>query len=203
MPRTEVKAHTIPARGASPWSVRERFGLLFWDLAWGLFCVWTPKPLYPWRLIWLRLFGCTIHGMPFVHQRARIQIPWHLTLHEGCSVGDRANLYSLGAIELGPRCVIAQEAYLCTGTHDFDDPTKTLLTASITVGTDAFVGARAFVMPGIRIGDGAIVGACSLVTRDVADGTVVAGSPARPLRSRGETPLVSEDLEQKTFSKAC
>ena len=106
-------------------------------------------------------------------------------------------------IELGPRCVIAQEAYLCTGTHDFDDPTKTLLTASITVGTDAFVGARAFVMPGIRIGDGAIVGACSLVTRDVADGTVVAGSPARPLRSRGETPLVSEDLEQKTFSKAC
>lgn len=184
MQRTEVKVHTIRARGASPWSLRERVGLLLWDFVWRLFCQWTPKPFYPWRLMWLRLFGCRIHGKPFVHQRARIQIPWHLTIHEGCSVGDRANLYSLGEIELGPCCVIAQEAYLCTGTHDFDDPTKTLLTAAITIGTDAFVGARAFIMPGVRIGDGAIVGACSLVTKDVGDGMVVAGSPARPLRTR-------------------
>jgi putative colanic acid biosynthesis acetyltransferase WcaF len=181
---TEVKVHTQRARGASPWSLRERVGLLLWDFVWGLFCQWTPKPLYPWRLMWLRLFGCRIHGKPFVHQRARIQIPWHLTIHEGCSVGDRADLYSLGEIELHPRCVIAQEAYLCTGTHDFDDPTKTLLTAAITIGTDAFVGARAFIMPGVRIGDGAIVGACSLVTKDVGDGMVVAGSPARLLRTR-------------------
>jgi putative colanic acid biosynthesis acetyltransferase WcaF len=182
--RTEVKVHTLRARGASPWSLRERVGLLLWDFVWGLFCQWTPKPLYPWRLMWLRLFGCRIHGKPFVHQRARIQIPWHLTIHEGCSVGDRADLYSLGEIELHPRCVIAQEAYLCTGTHDFDDPTKTLLTAAITIGTDAFVGARAFIMPGVRIGDGAIVGACSVVTKDVGDGMVVAGSPARLLRTR-------------------
>lgn len=184
MQGTEVKVHVIPARGTSPWSLRERVALLLWDFAWPLFCGWTPKPFYPWRLLWLRLFGCKIYGRPFVHQRARIQIPWHLTLHEGCSVGDRANLYSLGKIELRPRCVVAQEAYLCTGTHNFDDPTQTLLTAAITVGADAFVGARAFVMPGVCIGDGAIVGACSLVTKDVDDRMVVAGSPARSIRSR-------------------
>ena len=181
MPAT---VHVIPARGASPWSLGERIRLLLWDFAWPLFCEWTPKPLYRWRLFWLRMFGCKIYGIPFVHQRARIQIPWHLTIHDGCSVGDGTNLYSLGRIELRSRCVIAQEAYLCTGSHDFDDPTSPLITADIIVGTDAFVGARAFVLPGVRIGDGAIVGACSLVTKDVADRTVVAGSPARLIRHR-------------------
>jgi putative colanic acid biosynthesis acetyltransferase WcaF len=182
--RAEVKVYTIPARGASPWSLRERIGLLLWDFVWGLFCQWTPKPLYPWRLMWLRLFGCRIDGKPFVHQRARIQIPWHLTIHEGCSVGDRASLYSLGEIELGCRCVIAQEAYLCTGTHDLNDPTMPLVTAKITVGTDAFVGARAFIMPGMSIGEGAVVGACSVVTSNVEQQSIVAGSPARFLRLR-------------------
>jgi len=69
-----------------------------------------------------------------------------------CSVGDQANLYCLGEIKLGPKCVIAQEAYLCTGTHDFTDPSMALITARIEVGTDAFVAARAFVMPGVCIG---------------------------------------------------
>lgn len=184
MKDAEFKAHFTSSRGASPWTLRERIGLLLWDLLWPLFCAWTPKPFNWWRLLWLRMFGCKIYGKPFVHQRARIQIPWHLTLHDRCSVGDRANLYSLAEIELGSHCVIAQEAYLCTGTHDFDDPKKTLITARITIGTDAFVGARAFVMPGIYIGDEAMVGACSVVTKNVADRVVVAGSPARFMRLR-------------------
>jgi putative colanic acid biosynthesis acetyltransferase WcaF len=47
------------------------------------------------------------------------------------------------------------------------------------IGKNAFVGARAFVLPGVRIGERAIVGACSVVTRDVESDAVVAGNPAR------------------------
>jgi putative colanic acid biosynthesis acetyltransferase WcaF len=119
-----------------------------------------------------------------VHQRARIQIPWHVTLHDRSCVGDRANLYSLGEVELGAKCTVAQEAYLCTGTHDFGDPQLPLVTAKITVGTDAFVGARAFLMPGVHIGDGAVVGACSVVTSNVEPKAIVRGSPARFIRYR-------------------
>lgn len=182
MSRVEFEVHAIPFRGASPWMLHERIAILLWHFAWPLLCQWTPKPLNAWRLFWLSVFGCRIDGTPFVHPRARIQIPWHVTLHHLSNVGDRANLYSLGEIELGPKCVVAQEAYLCTGTHDFQDPTTPLVTAKITVGTDAFIGARTFVLPGITIGNSAVVGACSLVTRDVEPGTVVAGSPARFLR---------------------
>ena len=155
--------HGAAHRYASPWSFSQRIRLLLWELCWAGLCGWTPKPLYKWRLFWLRVFGCRIFGRPFVHQRARIQIPWHVTLHDRSSVGDRANLYSLGEIEIGPRAVIAQETYLCTGTHDFDDPNQPLQTAKITIGADVFLGARTFVLPGVHVGDGAVVGACSLL----------------------------------------
>jgi putative colanic acid biosynthesis acetyltransferase WcaF len=176
--------HQIEHRYASPWTTSERVKMLLWDFCWALFCEWTPKPLYPWRLFWLSRFGCKIHGRPFVHQRARIQIPWHITLHDRAAIGDRANLYSLGEIEIGPRAVVAQEAYLCTGTHDFGDVDMPLQTSRITVGADAFIGARTFVLPGVRIGEGSVVGACSLVTRDVPPWSIWAGSPARYMRNR-------------------
>jgi putative colanic acid biosynthesis acetyltransferase WcaF len=163
----------------SPWSLSQRVKMLLWEYAWTLFCAWTPKPFNPWRLFWLKLFGAGISGRPFVHQRARIQIPWHLTLGDRSCLGDRANAYTLGEIEIGARAVVAQEAYLCTGTHDFDNPSLPLLVAKIRIGEGAFIGARAFVLPGVSIGAGAVVGACSVVTQDVPDAARVKGNPAR------------------------
>jgi putative colanic acid biosynthesis acetyltransferase WcaF len=162
----------------SPWPLSDRLRLLVWHFAWPVLCRWTPKPFNRWRLLVLRIFGTIIDGTPFVHQSARIQIPWHLTIRRGASIGDRANLYSLGEIEIGTDAVIAQEAYLCTGTHAFDRQSMNLMVAPIVVGAEAFVAARAFIMPGARIGTRAIVGACSVVTRDVPDNAIVAGSPA-------------------------
>jgi putative colanic acid biosynthesis acetyltransferase WcaF len=175
-----LKTHSQSSPYASPWSLRERIGMLLWSIGWPLFCAWTPKPLNAWRLLWLRLFGARLFGKPFVHQRARIAIPWHVTLHDRACVGDRANLYSLGEIEIETDATVAQEAYLCTGTHDFASPNRELQTTKITIGAGAFVCARAFVLPGLTIGAGAIVGACAVVTRDVEAGTIVAGNPARP-----------------------
>ena len=176
----DVLSQTSPY--ASPWTLRRRFALLVWDLAWALTCRWTPKPLNPWRLTVLRLFGATLHGTPFVHPRARIQQPWNLTMEHRACLGDRANAYSLGPIHLGEAATIAQEAYLCTGTHVFSDPNLPLRTAPIRVEGGAFVGARAFVLPGVTVGAGAVVGACAVVTKDVPPRAVVAGNPARPLR---------------------
>ena len=171
-------------RGGSPWSGRERRAMLLWHFAWPLLCQWTPKPLNAWRLTVLRWFGMKIDGAPFVHSRARIQIPWKVHLQAGCSIGDRANLYSLGPIEIGRDATVAQEAYLCTGTHAFDRADMALAVAPIVVGDGAFLAARSFVLPGVGIGAGAIVGAGSVVTRDVRPGEIVAGNPARPLQSR-------------------
>jgi putative colanic acid biosynthesis acetyltransferase WcaF len=168
----------------SPWSDSHRIIRALWEFCWFIFCVWTPKPFNPWRLFWLRLFDAKIHGTPFVHQRARIAVPWNLTLHDRACLGDRANAYSLGSIEIGARATIAQEVYLSTGSHDFDHPNMPLLAARIIIGEDAFLGARAFVLPGVRIGSRSIIGACSVVTSDIPDDVIAAGNPCKVLRPR-------------------
>ena len=167
----------------SPWPVSDRLLRLLWEFTWFVFCEWTPKPLNPWRLFWLRVFGAHIDGTPFVHQRARIAIPWDLTLHDLACLGDRANAYSLGQIEIGARATVAQAVDPSTGTHDFERPELPLVTAKITIGEGAFIGARAFVMPGVEIGAGSVVGACSVVTKDVPANRIAAGNPCRVLRS--------------------
>jgi len=194
--KPELKTHAQADAYASPWPLRRRIALLAWDYVWALTCAWTPKPLNPWRLAVLRLFGAEIHGTPFVHQRARIQQPWNLTLHHRACLGDRATAYSLGHIVLHEGATIAQEAYLCTGTHDFGDERLPLQTAPIEVGAGAFVGARAFVLPGVMLGAGCVVGAMAVVTRDVPPRAIVAGNPARILGYRqphheaaGQTPM--------------
>lgn len=176
---TPVHTHSQADAYASPWTLRRRLALLAWESAWRFSCGWTPKPLNPWRLFVLRCFGAELHGTPFVHARARIAQPWNLVLHHRACLGDGATAYSLGRIELQEGATVAQEAYLCTGTHDFTSEALPLQTAAIVIGRGAFVGARAFVLPGVTLGSGCVVGAMAVVTRDVAAGARVAGNPAR------------------------
>ncbi|MEY2440227.1 MAG: putative colanic acid biosynthesis acetyltransferase WcaF [Verrucomicrobiota bacterium] len=168
----------------SPWSGSERALRILWECCWFVFCVWTPKPFNPWRLFWLRVFDAKIDGNPFVHQRARIAIPWNLILHDRACLGDRANVYSLGPVEIGARATVAQEAYLSTGSHDFNQASLPLVIGKITIGEDAFVGARAFILPGVTIGARSVIGACAVVTKDVPENVVAAGNPCRVLHTR-------------------
>jgi putative colanic acid biosynthesis acetyltransferase WcaF len=184
MPQEQIVNPEQKSAYKSPWSDSQRVMRALWEFCWFLFCAWTPKPLNPWRLFWLRVFDAKIHGAPFVHQRARIAVPWNLTLHDRACLGDRANAYSLGEIEIGARATVAQEAYLSAASHDFDDPNMPLVAAKITIGEDAFIGARAFVLPGVTVGPRAIIGACSIVTRDVPENVVAAGNPCHVIRPR-------------------
>jgi len=138
----------------------------------------------PWRLFILKLFGANISGIPFVYSSVKIQIPWHLTMRHRSCLGDRSNAYSLGKIVVLEGATVAQEAYLCTGTHDFKDPSLQLITKPITIGKNSFIGARAMILPGVSIGDQAIVGAMSVVSKDVPDHHVVAGNPAKKIGER-------------------
>ena len=168
-------------RADRKWSRSEQVGRVLWALALPLFRC-SPRLLWGWRRILLRLFGAQVAAGVHVYPSVRIEIPWHLNLGRDCAVGDRAILYALGPITLKERATVSQGAHLCAGTHDLGDPARPLLKPPIAIGADAWVCADAFVGPGVTVGNGAVVGARAVVMRDVAPGHVVVGNPARIVR---------------------
>ena len=99
-------------------------------------------------------------------------------------VNPRCWLDGRGGLRIGDNVSISPEVCLITGAHDVDDPDFGLVYASIEIGDRVWLGARAMVMPGVRIGEGAVVGAGAVVTRDVAAYTIVGGVPAKQIGTR-------------------
>lgn len=139
---------------------------------------------YGLRAALLRLFGAKIGRNVRIRRTVEVEIPWHLEIADDVTIGDRAILYALGKIKLGRGCFISQYAHLCAGTHDYTRLDYPLLRLPITIGSNAWIAADAFVGPGITIGDGTIVGARSSVFTDLPAWVVAVGSPARPIKPR-------------------
>ena len=138
----------------------------------------------PWRLVILKSFGAKISGIPFVHSSARIQIPWNLILHHRACLGEGVTAYSLGEIEIQEGGTVAQEAYLCTGTHDFERASLQLITKRILIESNVFIGARAMILPGVTIGKNAVIGAMAVVAKDIEANEIIAGTPSRKIGER-------------------
>jgi putative colanic acid biosynthesis acetyltransferase WcaF len=170
-------------RRSQKWTRRELIGRVLWKTVQPIFRL-SPRPMWGWRRMLLRVFGAQVGSGVHVYPSVRITIPWHLELREQCAVGERAILYALGPITVGARSTISQGAHICAGTHDISRPDRPLLKTSVMIADDAWVAADAFVGPGVIVGAGAIVGARGVVMRDVAPGTVVVGNPARPTCDR-------------------
>lgn len=132
----------------------------------------------------MRLFGAQILGRAIVSPRARIEIPWNLHIEQSGTIGDAAYIYNLAPVSIGAGATVAQEVFVCTGTHDLSDPNLPLQVAPINIGAHAFIGARAFILPGVNVGEGAVIGACAVLTRDAAPWNIYGGNPAKQLRAR-------------------
>jgi acetyltransferase-like isoleucine patch superfamily enzyme len=89
-----------------------------------------------------------------------------------------------GGLTLGEDVVVASDVQLITGGHDVDDPGFAAFFRPVEVGDRVWLTSRATVLAGVRIGEGAVVAACALVTEDVPAFAVVGGVPARVVRER-------------------
>jgi putative colanic acid biosynthesis acetyltransferase WcaF len=171
-------------RSRSPVARRIQLRRLLWS--------WVEATLYRhsfhtanrWRGFLLRLFGARVGECCTIRKTSRVYYPWNLTMGSLSCLGDDVVVYDLGPVTLGDRVTISQEAYLCAGTHDFRLRTMPLLTPPIEVKDDAWICARAFVGPGVTVGEGAVVGAAAVAMKNVEAWTVVAGNPAQKIGKR-------------------
>ncbi|REA64544.1 putative colanic acid biosynthesis acetyltransferase [Dyadobacter luteus] len=180
--------------GAS-FSLRNRLGRIVWGVVYILAFRISPRPLHSWRSFILRCFGAKIGKGVHVYPDAKIWAPWNLELHDECGVANEAILYSQGKITIGYRAIVSQGAHICAGTHDYTKSGHPLVTMPINIGAQAWVAAEAFVHPGVTIGEGCVVGARSVVTKDMPAWMVCAGHPCKPLKPRvmddNKTPSIS------------
>lgn len=124
------------------------------------------------------------NGHVDVYPTVKVWAPWNLELGSYVAVDDEVNLYSAAKITIGTKVAISREAFICTASHDILKANRPLTTAPITICDGVWIGARATILPGVTIGEGAVVAANAVVTKDVEPWTVVGGNPARVIGRR-------------------
>ena len=99
-------------------------------------------------------------------------------INSGCKFQDQ------GGVVIGDDCLIGHNAVLATLNHGLAPSRRAdMHPAPIVIGRNVWIGANATILPGVTIGDNAVVAAASVVTKDVPENSVVVGSPARVVRT--------------------
>jgi len=161
-----------------------RLKRLVWDGIWLMGARWTPSFCFGWRNLLLRFSGAKVGKGVHVYSSVKIWAPWNLEMGNNSSLGPGVICYSVDKIVIGDNATVSQYAHLCAATHDIEDSGFGLVTKPIHIGANAWVAADAFIAPGVKIGEGAVVGARSAVFREVKPWTVVGGNPAKFLKAR-------------------
>lgn len=106
-----------------------------------------------------------------------------------CSgIGVRAQI--MGRCIIGENVMMGPDCLILTTSHNYSDTKVPMIEQGMAeerpvyIGNDVWIGARVTILPGVKIGDGAIVGACTVVSKDIEPYSVVVGNPARKIRDR-------------------
>jgi acetyltransferase-like isoleucine patch superfamily enzyme len=108
----------------------------------------------------------------------------HVRIGANSVVNRGTYLDGRGGLHIGDNVNISHQALLQTLTHDPRRADFAVVALPVTIHNHVWIGARAIICPGVTLGEGAVVGAGAVVTRDVAAWTIVAGNPARRIGDR-------------------
>jgi maltose O-acetyltransferase len=141
-------------------------------------------PSHRFRNLVYSLNGFNVSKSSAVHWRARFFAPSGLTLGEYSTIGNDAFLDGRAGLCIGSCVNIAGEVRIYTYEHDINDPDFRGKGAPVIIEDYAYLGTRVTVLPGVRIGEGAVVASGAVVTKDVNPYSLVGGVPARFISDR-------------------
>ena len=166
-------------------SLKNKLGRLIWNMCyWILFRPFNLNLFRPWRNSLLRLFGAKLNSSAHVYASVKIWAPWNLEMGAYSTLGPGVDCYNQGKIYIGNHNVISQKSYLCASSHDISDKKHGLVLKPIRIEDQTWIAADAFIGPGVKVGEGAVIGARSVVFKDVEPWTVVRGNPAKFVKKR-------------------
>jgi maltose O-acetyltransferase len=136
------------------------------------------------------MFGVRIGQGSTIHMLASFYNPYNIWIGNDTIIGEGAVLDGRAKLTIGDHVDIASNVMIYNAEHDINskDFTKAKL-EDVEIGNYVFIGPRAIILPGVKIGRGAVVAAGAVVTKDVADLAIVGGVPAKEIGKRAEESL--------------
>lgn len=129
----------------------------------------------------------------YICQGVQFSSPENISLGNHVWIGHNVTIDGRGGVSIGEGCILARNIEIITSNHYFqgDDLMevpydKRFISKPITIKENVWLGIRAVILPGVTIGEGAVIGACSVVTKDVPPLAIVGGNPAKVIRYRDE-----------------
>lgn len=160
--------------------------LFNWVLDFELLLVtWTGfVPSHLFRLLIYKSAGMKIGKGSRIHMGARFFYPANIVIGEDSIIGNDAFLDGRDKLIIGNHTDIASSVMIYNSEHDINTEDFRVKDAPVEIGDYVFIGPRAIILPGVKIGKGAVVAAGAVVTKDVAAFTIVGGVPAGVIGER-------------------
>ena len=145
-------------------------------------CGWIPFHFI--RNSIYRLAGIKIGAGSTIHTGCRFYQSNKIKIGEDTSVGDRCFLDGRTKLSIGNHTSIASQVLIYNSKHDINDEWFGAIYGEVKIGDYVVVVPRAIILPGVTIGDGAVIAAGAVVSKDVLEGEIVAGVPAKKIADR-------------------
>lgn len=152
-----------------------------WFLLNNLIAHFPSRHLRHWGL---KLFGVKFGGTYSLYAGFHIRNPKGLFIDAGCSIGPKVLLDARKGLKIGKSVVIAYEAIIWTLHHDYNDVNFKTIGEPVVLEDYTWICSRAIVLPGVKIGKGAVVASGAVVTKDVPPYAIVGGVPAKIIAYR-------------------
>lgn len=141
-------------------------------------------PCHFFRLFVYSLAGIKISKGSRIHIGARFFYPANIKIGKGSIIGDNAFLDGRDRLTIGDHVDIASSVAIYNSEHDINSEDFHAVNEPVEIGDFVFIGARAIILPGVKIGKGAVVAAGAVVTKDVSEYAIVGGVPAEVIGER-------------------
>lgn len=141
-------------------------------------------PFHCFRRFCYKLAGVKIGKGSTIHMGCNFFNPTGVSIGDDTIVGDHAFLDGRAPLKIGNHVSLASEVMIYNSEHDVHREDMGVVEEPIEIGDYAFIGPRVIILPGVKIGKGAVVAAAAVVTHDVSPGKIVGGVPAREIGER-------------------
>ena len=141
-------------------------------------------PLYSLRKLVFKLVGVKIGPGTTIHMGCKFFEPRGVSIGEDSKIGDNAFLDGRAPLTIGNHVDVASSVMIYNSEHDLESEDFHASLEAVEIGDYCFIGPRVIILPGVKIGKGAVIAAGAVVIKNVPDFTIVGGVPAQIIGER-------------------